>query len=424
MTQPALQRFAKKVFLAKIETTENVAIALDPTVDALLLLNGAIATAYVTTERPIDRLFWTNNPFGVSNETVEVSADFELFSPTTPGVGSSLGLGLCANDVLLKTAGLTSVFNAGAKTTKYNPISDAIPTATWGGYHADAHYVGLGARGDISSLKMMIGAVFTGKGKWQGNYQPVTTGSPPTPTLYTNVPVTSTYDNSEMYVTAPSSDSPSPGTELKLRAKSLEVVFGNALKSKEFTSYKTQSISDRKATFNFVVAKADLADFHPWTLRKAGTIINLRYRTYESGVFAQLNGLYSELGVRGQIEAITETNVDNDICWTITGRCVASNAGGDELYVQSGDDTFGITGTYTGGASGAVSFLPSTVGRSTAPLVWSATGLPAGVTISSSTGALSGTSTAGGPYAVVITATDANTTHAQVASKTFTVTYT
>ena len=64
---------------------------------------------------------------------------------------------------------------------------------------------------------------------------------------------------------------------------------------------------------------------------------------------------------------------------------------------------------------------------SNAPATWVATGLPGGLTISSSTGTISGTPTvAGGPFTVVITATDAaatsTTTYSTSASKTYSIT--
>jgi hypothetical protein len=55
----------------------------------------------------------------------------------------------------------------------------------------------------------------------------------------------------------------------------------------------------------------------------------------------------------------------------------------------------------------AYSATPVTASGGTSPYVWSASGLPAGLVISSSTGTISGTPTTAGTYPVTVSVTDA-----------------
>ena len=96
---------------------------------------------------------------------------------------------------------------------------------------------------------------------------------------------------------------------------------------------------------------------------------------------------------------------------------------------QTADPTCGSTGTVTvtnpGSKSGTVgsaiaSFTLSATGG-TAPYTWSATGLPAGVTIGSSTGTISGTPTTAGTYNVTATATGSGGSGSGSTSFTFTI---
>ena len=96
---------------------------------------------------------------------------------------------------------------------------------------------------------------------------------------------------------------------------------------------------------------------------------------------------------------------------------------------QAADPTCGSTGTVTvtnpGNKSGTVgsaiaSFTLSASGG-TAPYTWSASGLPAGVTIGATTGTVSGTPTTAGTYSVTATATSSGGSSSGSTSFTFTV---
>jgi Zn-dependent metalloprotease len=125
--------------------------------------------------------------------------------------------------------------------------------------------------------------------------------------------------------------------------------------------------------------------------------------------------------------------------WTLTaaknlfpGDCTAFNtikAGWDAVSVpaQSGDPTCSATGTVTvsnpgnqSTTTGAAVNLPLTASGGTAPYTWSATGLPAGLSINASTGVISGTATTAGNSSVTVTATD-SASHSGSASFSWTV---
>ncbi|GLZ35099.1 zinc metalloprotease [Lentzea sp. NBRC 105346] len=125
--------------------------------------------------------------------------------------------------------------------------------------------------------------------------------------------------------------------------------------------------------------------------------------------------------------------------WTLTaaknlfpGSCTEFNtvkAAWDAVSVpaQTADPTCSATGTVTvanpGNQSSAVGSavnLPLSASGGTAPYTWSATGLPAGLSINSGTGTISGTPSTAGTSNVTVTATD-STSKSGSASFTWTV---
>jgi hypothetical protein len=127
--------------------------------------------------------------------------------------------------------------------------------------------------------------------------------------------------------------------------------------------------------------------------------------------------------------------------WTLTaaknlypGSCTEFNtvkAAWDAVSVpaQSADPTCsasgGVTVTNPGSKSGtvgtAISSFTLSASGGTSPYTWSATGLPPGVTIGSSTGTVSGTPTTAGTYNVTATATGSGGSGSGSATFTFTV---
>ncbi|MCR6661826.1 MAG: hypothetical protein NVV60_01430 [Luteimonas sp.] len=323
MAQPDLQSFTKRGLALALRASADTPAVPTPEANGILLLNGQSGTEITPVERPVDRPHLGHSPFGVGDKRAFIEGEFELYPPATPGAASTSDADCRA---LLLPAGMASVKDAVAKTTRYNPISEAIAISDAYWYHAGTHKKVLGARHNVTSLQIAIGDRFKGNVRIQGGYDDVEEAALPSITLPSTVPVIARADNTYTVVTLLPG-----GTPLRVWAKSLSVDFANAIGTKEFTEHKTTGISGRQPTWTLRIARTAKADFDPWAVRDAGTLLTVALRLSQSG------DLYSELGIRGQIEQISEVDIDGDYGWDISGRCIPSDAGGDELYVEFGD---------------------------------------------------------------------------------------
>jgi hypothetical protein len=339
MAQPALDFFRKRSVLVKAEVTEGTDPIPVGGTDGIRFFDGSSSTEFDTVDRNEDKAHFGNNPFAVANRRATVQGTFELYPPATPGAASTSDAD-CAK--VLLPSGFAVTKNLAAKTTRYNPISAAIPSVTAYWYHTSTLLKILGARGNLSSLGIEIGQRFTGQASLMGEYTEVTSAAMPSVTLPTKVPVVSSKRNSECIIStlgrgATASSVNTPLVDLHTWAKALTVDLGNALAYREYTEKGVAGITDRAPTFTLRLAKTDIsADFNPWFVRDNGIIIEAAYRLYEDDT---KDALWSELGIRGQIEQVTPTDIDGDYGWELTGRCIPSSAGNDELYIAFGDDT-------------------------------------------------------------------------------------
>jgi len=324
MAQPALDKFKRRGVAIKIETNEGVDATPAAATNGVLLFDGTSGTEFDKVERPTDTPYFTNTPFLVGNKRAFIEGDFELYPPLTPGAAATSS---CDNEVLLLPAGMTVVKDAVAKTTRYNPISVGIKTASAYGWNVDIKKKILGARNNITGLSMAIGDRFKGKTRIQGTYDTVTNENLPAIVVPSVVPAILTSKNGTSKIVSVNGAT----VNLLVWAKNLGIDFGNKLVTKEYTSLKVNAVDDRLASFTYRIARTSLADFNPWAVRDAGQIITANIRQLDS------NLLYSELGFRGQIENINEVDIDGDAGWELTGPCIASSAGGDEFYIEFGD---------------------------------------------------------------------------------------
>jgi hypothetical protein len=325
MAQPALAPFTTRGCAIKAEVTEGTDSVPTAALNAVKLFDGNTFTEFDPVERNEDRAFFGGRTFGVTNERAGIEGDFELFSPATPG---QVATGNYVQEQILLCGGMTVVKSAGGKTTRYNPISAAIPSVSAYFWHNDHKLEVLGARNALSAIQMQIGERFKGRMRLIGSYTDFEEEAFPAITQpYTSQPVycnsANSYGKFAITDVAPNID---------CWFKSLSLDFGSEIGSREYTQKKATSITGRAPTFSLRMARADLSDINPWSLRR-GQMIRANMRTMESAT------LYSELGIRGQIENIQPTEIDGDHGWEISGRCIPSDTGGDEFYILFGDTT-------------------------------------------------------------------------------------
>lgn len=321
MAQPNLEQFKKRGVAIKIETTIGVDAVPTTAANGVLLMNGSSGTEIDKIDRPVDRPFLGGTPFVVGNKRAFIEGDFELYPPLTPGAATTSSADC---EVLLLPAGMTVVKDNVLKTTKYNPVSAAIASATAYWYHAGTHKKVLGARNNLTGLELAVGERFKGKVRLQGDYTTVSEVALPTITLPSTVPTTARASNTTTNVSV------GGGADVLVWGKSLSVDVGNTLADKEYTSHKEGGITERAPTFTLKLAKTALTDFNPWTVRDAASVFAVKLRLTEA------DGRYSELAVKGQIETINEVEIDGDYGWELSGPCVPSSTGGDEFYILFG----------------------------------------------------------------------------------------
>lgn len=325
MAQPDLQPFKKRGLALALRSLANTPVVPSAAANGVMLFNGSSGTEFDKVERPVDRPFFGGQPFAVGAKRAFIEGEFELYPPTAPG---ALADSDADCSVLLQPAGMTVVKDEDAKTTRYNPISSGIAISDAKFWHAGTIKQIAAARHNVSSLILAVGDRFKGNIRVQGDYETISEEALPTIVLPDTIPTVARADNTTTKITALPG-----GTPVSVWAKSLQIDFGNTIASKEYTSHKETGITDRAPTWTLRLAKTALADFNPWALRDAGTLVEAALRLTES------SQLYSELGVRGQIETINEVEIDGDYGWELTGPCVPSDTGGDEFYIEFGDAT-------------------------------------------------------------------------------------
>lgn len=340
MAQPDLDFFRRRAVLLKAETTEGVDAVPVAGTDGFRLFDGSSSTEVDINEMPEDKPHFGNDDFVPGMPRATIQGSFQLTPPSAPGAASTTGNAFAQR--VLFPAAFAVVKDLPNKITRYNPISAAIPSLTGYWYHAGSLLKVLGARVNLSGVGIEIGQRAMGQCTITGEYEEVSASAMPSVALPTVVPVVSSKRNSEMIISTlvrggTPSTSGVPLVDLHTRAKSLRFDLGNAMGYREYTEYGASRVTDRRATFSMRLAKTDIAaDFNPHFVRDKGIFVTVAYRMWESDTKV---GLYTEIGVRGKIEGISDVDIDGDAGWDITGRCIPSSTGNDELYIAFGDDT-------------------------------------------------------------------------------------
>ena len=325
MAQPNLESFKKRGLALALRSVPGTPVVPSASTNGIMLFNGTSSTEFDRIDRPVDRPFFGGQPFAVGAKRAAIEGEIELYPPATPGQVSDSDAD-CG--VLLLPAGFTVVKDDSEKTTRYNPVSSGVAIADAKWWHAGNLLNVAAARNNLTGLVLAVGDRFKANVRIQGDYTAISEEALPSIVLPTTVPVVARADNTTTTITVLPG-----GTPLVVWAKSLSVDLGNTITSKEYTSHKETGITDRTPTWTLRLAKTALADFNPWAVRDAGTLLTVALR------LAQAGNLYSELGIRGQIENISVVDIDGDYGWELTGPCVPSDTGGDELYIEFGDTT-------------------------------------------------------------------------------------
>lgn len=325
MAQPNLESFTRRGLALALRVDANTPVDPAAATHGVLIMNGTSGTEIDRIERPVDRPFFTGQPFAVGAKRAFIEGEFELYPPATPGAEDTSDAD-CGS--LLLPAGFTTVKDAVAKTTRYNPISSniAISDAKW--WHAGTLKHVQAARHNVTGLAIEVGNRFRGNIRVQGDYEDIGEEALPQIVTPTTVPVVARAQNTTTTITLVEGGAP-----LVVWAKSLSVDLGNTITPKEYTSHKETGITARAPTWTLRLAKTALADFNPWSVRDAAALLTVALRLTPG------DNRYSELGIRGQIETVNEVEIDGDYGWELSGPCVASDAGGDELYIEFGDST-------------------------------------------------------------------------------------
>lgn len=324
MAQPNLEPFKRRGLALALRADPSAPVVPTAALNGVRLFNGTSGTEFDKVERPIDRPFFTGQPFVVGAKRAFIEGEFEVYPPPAPGATEDSDAD-CG--ILLLPAGFTVVKDAEAKTTRYNPISSNIPLSDARWWHAGTLKQVAAARHNLSNLILAVGDRFKGNIRIQGDYETVTEDALPEVVLPDTVPVVARADNTVTTITL------AGGTPLVCWAKSLAIDLANTITPKEYTSHKETGITDRAPTWTLRIARTALGDFNPWTARDAAIPLHVALRLTQSSNF------YSELGIRGQIDTINETEIDGDYGWELSGPCVASDTGGDEIYVEFGDSS-------------------------------------------------------------------------------------
>lgn len=316
-----LERFKNRALLLKVEVTEGTDAVPAPATDAFQLFDGSSGLMSEKIERMVDRPFFTHDPFVNTNIRGFIEGGFEI---VPPDVSPYTAASKASVDALLKIAGMAKTFVAGPPIiVRYNPVSTAMPSGTGYFYHAGTLYKLTGARANLSSISMEIGNYLRGQCRIEGNCTQVEEAALPAGLDYTafNAPIANTTESMELRVNG-----------FAVEGKKIGVDFGSQMQTAEHTEARVNRIRDRKPTFSAQFYRPARASLDPFALWKSGAVIPLF-----GSITDPATGLQTKLTVRGQIEDVKPTDIDGDLGYEISGRCIASDTGGDEIVIEFQD---------------------------------------------------------------------------------------
>lgn len=412
--QPELRQFDQRGIVIGPAGT-----SLAPATHALRLLDGSSDTTADRVERNIDTPYLGAKPASMKNHRAMINGTIELTPPAAPGQPTT---GVSSAKRALLCCKITETLTPLSRLTRLTPHSgaDTLSDAIW--WHAGLYLEVSDMAGDLSDLTMEIGQAFKGKVAYEGPYEELAEDDLPEDWDYSAFPepTVAEYSNSTLII---NSLGDAAITDLHLRAKKLSATFGNGKAVHEYTEYKKGQVSTRDGKFTILIALTDLGDFNPDAFKRSREIISVEWMLREA------DGRYSLLGVRGQIDNVKVVEIEKKAGFEITGACIPSDAGNDEIWIEFGDNTFALNGTLSAGVNSVVYVANGLTasGEYVAPLTWdiSVGTLPTGLTINTSTGVISGTPSGGAAVSsFTVRATDSTSGTALVATKAVSITVT
>lgn len=328
MAEPTIEYFDQRAVLVKLETVADTDPVISAADDGFQFFDGSCGTEFNKIERTPDRPFWGGRPFAVANKRAFIEGTIDLFPPDSPGDATPTGNALC--EPIILPAGFAVTKDLANKLTRYNPVSRNIAVA-WSRFLQGGEVLNIeSGRHSLSAVRMAIEEGMSAQVRMEGVYRTIVEGVAPTVPVNERLSTVSTWDNSEALLSVVGGSV----TDLELRCRSLAWDSGSELATTEFTGRRITGHSGRTPTATAVFLRPRDSDVNLHAIRDAAGIITISYRTYEDDT---KDGLYSEHGVRMQIENITRTDVDGYYAYEISGPCVPSSSGGDEVYIGFGD---------------------------------------------------------------------------------------
>lgn len=324
MAQPDLDFFTSRAVAIKAQPLPGTDPVPTSAVNSFQLLDGKSTTAFDKQQRNLDRPYLGNQRYGVTNKRATVEGTIEIIPPVNPGDVTD---GKTTTGLVLAAAGMVETYDPVTFKTFLKPISRAIPAVAARWYHAGTRLNVQNARANMTGFGIPMDDRFKAAMVLQGAYTQMEEVAMPTDWDYTEFldPTFVTPENSLFEFGLVDGSI----TALANWGKSLTVDFGNTLTQKRYTTLRRTDVAGRAGTFNCLVARPAKADFDLWALRDAGTLITMTYKLIEA------DGRYSQMYAQGQLDQITDTNVDGDRAVQLTGVCIPVT-GNDEFNAEFG----------------------------------------------------------------------------------------
>lgn len=397
MSQPPITRFDQRKIASAMQSALGSPEAVDPALHGWRLYNGQSQLEVDFSDNATDSPFYQGADFEVSNERGYIEGEARLTPPAHPGDATN-GVPEC--DVLLRTAGFARQLNPLTRETIYTPVSEDFEAATHEFVQSGLHTMLVDAQTSIQEIELAIGQKARATGvRLQGHVEAFDQDDIGAVVVHEGIGPTMQKSNSRQRIVV------NGGSPLAVWAKKHGLQLNVSMTTEEWTEHG-QTMIPRAPAWNVQIAKTDLADLNPRTLRRDGAVLGITTRVTGA------SGLFVELYTRGKLRDFSQADVNGNMHFTLGGP-TRVNAGDDDCYIKFGDETFRLNGALPAGVEeSAYSGGLTASGEFTGPLTWTVHvgPLPAGLSIASATGLVTGTPEAAsaGSYPVTIRATDSS----------------